>query len=253
MTTATPARVMLERPLLSWRRLARLTAAVLLFGHLIVGAVLTDLDAVFIAISFAVALVLTRIRRGTVGWVLLALCFANVAFWTTTATYSHLSSGAGFLATALASIMATSAVVGLVAGVATLAHRSDPTAGQAGPLLLLTAGAMVLAALLAGAALSGRVSIEVPPDATTVVTDRTAFIPDEIEVAAGEVTFVVENRDYFWHTWTVQELGIDVRVPVGATRTVTVDVPAGTYDFTCDIPGHVQAGMVGVLVAESGR
>lgn len=253
MTTAVPTRVTLERPLLGWRRLARLTATVLLFAHLLVGAVLTDLDPVFIATGFAVALLLTRVRRGTAGWVLITISHANVAFWSTAATYSHLSSGGGSLATALASTMATLSVVGLVAGAVTLVRRSDPMVGQAGPLLTVTAGAMVLAALLLGAALSVGATVDIPADATAIVTDRTAFWPEEIEVATGENTFVVDNRDYFWHTLTVRELDIDIRVPVGATRTRTIDLPAGRYDFVCAVPGHEQAGMVGVLVVEDGR
>ena len=33
----------------------------------------------------------------------------------------------------------------------------------------------------------------------------------------------------------------------GETKEVSVNLPAGTYTFICDVPGHEEAGMVGTL------
>jgi plastocyanin len=36
----------------------------------------------------------------------------------------------------------------------------------------------------------------------------------------------------------------------GETGTVTINAPAGTYEYYCSIPGHGQGGMVGTLVVQ---
>lgn len=53
-----------------WRRLGVAAGVVAFAGHLIIGAAIRDLDAVFIAVGFGIALGLLRVRRGTAGRVL---------------------------------------------------------------------------------------------------------------------------------------------------------------------------------------
>jgi uncharacterized cupredoxin-like copper-binding protein len=48
----------------------------------------------------------------------------------------------------------------------------------------------------------------------------------------------------------VKNLNINVAVDPGKTGEVTINAPAGTYYFWCDIPGHEQAGMWGILKVE---
>jgi uncharacterized cupredoxin-like copper-binding protein len=50
----------------------------------------------------------------------------------------------------------------------------------------------------------------------------------------------------------VKNLNISVDINPGETKTVTVNAPAGTYYFYCDVPGHEQAGMFGYLEVKSG-
>lgn len=52
------------------------------------------------------------------------------------------------------------------------------------------------------------------------------------------VTLNLSNRDLWWHTFTIDELGVDLKVPMGAEREVTFSAPAGTYKYYCSIPGH---------------
>lgn len=233
-----------------WRRLALGAGAVAAGGHLLLAAAFRDLDPLFVAVGFVVALGLTRVRRGAIGWALLVLSFANIAFWTVSATVSNLAGPGGFLAVALPATMAVLSAVGLVAAVAVLLRRTDPHAGAFGAPLTAVAGGVVLLALLLGAALGSGPGTVVPPDAEVLVADRTAFSSGELTVVAGEVTVALENRDYFWHTFTVPDLGVDLRVPVGATGTATFLAGPGRYEFVCAIPGHERAGMTGVLLVE---
>lgn len=67
-------------------------------------------------------------------------------------------------------------------------------------------------------------------------------------MSSGAITVEVANRDLFWHTFTVEDLGVDLRIPVGAERIVAFDAPPGTYQYICAIPGHPEAGMKGSLI-----
>jgi uncharacterized cupredoxin-like copper-binding protein len=73
-----------------------------------------------------------------------------------------------------------------------------------------------------------------------------------------DVKFVLPNEGAALHTFVindhknddVENLKINVSVDPGKTGEVTIKAPAGTYYFWCDIPGHEQAGMWGILKVE---
>jgi uncharacterized cupredoxin-like copper-binding protein len=66
---------------------------------------------------------------------------------------------------------------------------------------------------------------------------------------AGTVTSV-SNSDLFWHTFTVDALGVSVQAPVGGEREITFDAAPGVYAFYCAIPGHALIGMRGTLTVK---
>lgn len=75
------------------------------------------------------------------------------------------------------------------------------------------------------------------------------YTPDEFTFSTGdEVTFVLTSEGEF-HTFTVNDLDIDVAVDSNATETLTVkfDKP-GTYELIC-IP-HRALGMKGVITVQ---
>jgi len=57
---------------------------------------------------------------------------------------------------------------------------------------------------------------------------------------------LVENRDPVRHTFTIEQLGIDVELPAGTNRRVEFTALAGTYAFHCTVPGH--ESMTGMVV-----
>ena len=61
------------------------------------------------------------------------------------------------------------------------------------------------------------------------------------------MTVSLANHDLFWHTFTIERLGVNLDVPVGGSRSVTFTAALGTYTFICRIPGHAAAGMRGTL------
>ncbi|HMA37393.1 MAG TPA: hypothetical protein VKY74_23270 [Chloroflexia bacterium] len=92
-----------------------------------------------------------------------------------------------------------------------------------------------------------------------VVLSFVHIAPVHITVPAGRVRFLVTNTDTGFgqtqHNFTI--LTADGAV-VGATPSFTpnegqqvfeVDLPAGTYQTRCTVPGHAEHGMVGTLTA----
>jgi plastocyanin len=223
-------------------------AALLLVSHVALGALYRDLDAVFVAVSFAVALGLLRIGRGTLGLVALVVACLNVALWTLPATVVNLRGGAGFVAVAVPGTMAVLAVTGLITAAMALATRDRPAAADApGPRWLVAGGAAVLGVVLLLGAVLDRSDEEPQPGDLVVITDRSAFEDGELEAEAGTVSVFLDNRDYFWHTFTIRALGVDLAVPVEAAGRTSFEAPPGVYRFVCAIPGHEAAGMVGIL------
>jgi plastocyanin len=261
---------------LSWRGLARIAAAGDLVVLAAVGIGRGDMEAVAIAALLAVAALLAGWRRGLVGLVMLALLFIDVAAFMLPAAVSNPRAGEALGGVALPASLAVVALVGLVAVVAALAaarrgrtaagrtaatgraaaYRGEVTAlGQStphgqGPVVVAAgAAALLIAALgVVGVAGPSRATATEGSQPLALQAAGTAFSSTSLEARPGRVTVSLANRDLFWHTFTVEQLGANVDVPVGGTRSVTFTVAPGTYAFVCTIPGHASAGMRGTLV-----
>ena len=76
--------------------------------------------------------------------------------------------------------------------------------------------------------------------------------------ADTDVKFVLPNEGAALHTFVindqenpdVENLDIKVEVNPGESGETTINAPAGTYNFWCDVPGHKAAGMWGILKVE---
>lgn len=84
----------------------------------------------------------------------------------------------------------------------------------------------------------------------TVTAHDIYYEPTEVKIKAGKVKFTLPNQGAAVHDFTIDDLGIHVTMAPGTTETLDADIPAGTYQFYCSIPGHKDAGMVGTLVVE---
>ena len=73
-----------------------------------------------------------------------------------------------------------------------------------------------------------------------------------LSAQAGQpITVVVENKGVLDHNFVIEELGIEVHLQPGDKEEVTFVVDeAGTYQYLCTIPGHLDAGMLGTLTIE---
>lgn len=81
-----------------------------------------------------------------------------------------------------------------------------------------------------------------------VAAKEFAFLPKALTVPAGTVQFVVTNTGTIEHTFVVDALKVkSPPIKPGQTVTLTATARPGTYQVYCDIPGHKEIGMVGVL------
>lgn len=93
--------------------------------------------------------------------------------------------------------------------------------------------------------------VEPPPEEVevNVTAGEGYFEPDEITVDLGQdVTIVVENVTDVDHTFTIDELDVDVSLAPGEQEEVTFTAAEeGSFEFYCAEPGHRDAGMYGYL------
>ena len=58
----------------------------------------------------------------------------------------------------------------------------------------------------------------------------------------------IDNKDGIRHTFTIEELDVDLEIPALKAKRVEFDAVAGTYTYICTVPGH--ENMTGTLVVE---
>jgi plastocyanin len=87
----------------------------------------------------------------------------------------------------------------------------------------------------------------------TVATTEFKFNPDTITVKVGDhVKVTLDNsKGTLKHDFVQSDLNINASVEAGQKSTFEfTPTKAGTFDFTCDVPGHQEAGMVGKIVVQ---
>jgi len=231
---------------LTWRRLVFLAGILATVAMGAVALLLGDIEAGVVAMGFAVATWLTRVRRGTLGAIGVALASVITLFFMLTAAVTNIRAGSAMSSVFVSAGLAAVALLGLVAALGFLTRRSSPS--TTGPWAAVISSSLVLIGLVVWGASTARA--ETKAGDIHLVAKNVAFTETELATTAGEVTVTLENKDLFWHTFTIEELGVDLRVPVGAQLPITFDAPPGEYEFVCDIPGHTEAGMSGTLTVE---
>jgi plastocyanin len=171
------------------------------------------------------------------------------------AALSNATAGESLGGVALPATLAASSLAGLAAAAvaAVLAWRgrtvSSPGPAARGPAGLAAGAVLALAAVLGAVAVAGPREPAAAPGSQRIAlrAARTAYSTTALTARPGQVTVSLTNRDLFWHTFTIERLGVNVDVPVGGTRSVSFTAEPGTWTFVCTIPGHAAAGMRGTL------
>lgn len=196
----------------------------------IIGAVIPPL--LVFAVLTAVVVVAARRwpRSGLIGLGLIALA-ANGGGLEFLA--ADLSSPADPIAFLWAVLSGGGRLVALV-GVALALLRRDDAARR---LAVASLGILVVAAAASTIARVSTSSSDGQEDGDVAVAVTGFTYPDEVTVATGGALYV-DNRDPVRHTFAIEGTDLDVRVEPGVGRRVVIDLPAGTYDFLCTVPGH---------------
>lgn len=231
---------------LTWRRLVFLAGVLATVAMGAVALLIGDIEGGVVAVGFAVATWLTRVRRGTLGAIGMALVSAITLYFMLTAAVTNIRAGSAMSSVLVSAGLAAVALLGLVAALGFLTRRSSPS--TTAPWAGVISSTLVLIGLVVWGASTARAETEAGD--IHLVAKNVAFAETEIATTAGEVTVTLENKDLFWHTFTIEELGVDLRVPVGAELPITFEAPPGEYEFICAIPGHTEAGMRGTLTVE---
>lgn len=232
---------------LTWRRLLWRAALANLVLMLAAGMIMRDREALAFAGLFAVALAMLGLRGGIAGAVMIGVLALNAAAWMAPAAASNVVNREQLLDVVIPASLAVISLTASVAAVVSIVKRRHPDAdGRAVRIVAQTALAVFV--LAAGAATIQRGQAEAPRPGDVVVQMHSArFSAGALSAPAGEITVAIENKDLFWHTFTIDALGVDVGVPTRGERRVTFDAAPGTYEFYCAIPGHTLAGMKGTL------
>jgi plastocyanin len=136
------------------------------------------------------------------------------------------------------------AVVGIVAAIAVLRRRdaapsrTPRTLGMAGlavTLLAIVVGVIAMMTYEAATAEEGDIPL---------VAENIEFDQEALEAEGGTVAVYVDNKDQTLHTFTIDELDVDLTIPAGSTARVEFDAEPGSYTFYC-VP-H-EADMEGTL------
>jgi plastocyanin len=141
-------------------------------------------------------------------------------------------------------------VGGLVAVIATipayLQAVGHPSSWRTLTLTARIAIAAIAAAVAGSLTAASRVTSDAPAGGSTAVTiEDFSFAPKTIGVSSGKVLLYLTNSDAARHTFTVDELAVDVSIAPGQSKVVELDAPAGVYSFYCK--PHA-GGMEGELV-----
>lgn len=125
------------------------------------------------------------------------------------------------------------------------------TEGPEGRPRALALGAAALVVVLAAVSLVISMSYEsesAQSGDVLVTASNSLFEPEELGAGAGEVAVHADNEDQFRHTFTIDELEVNVELPAGKAGRATFDAEPGEYVFYCSVPGH--EAMKGTLVVE---
>lgn len=124
-------------------------------------------------------------------------------------------------------------LVGLAASIAVLRGLGDQASA-----LPRTLGTVALVVILLGVAIA--VYSSVSYDSATaqegdirLVTADSNFSDTSLEADEGTVSVFVDNNDGTTHTFTIEELDVDLEIPGGKAARVEFEAEQGSYNFIC--------------------
>ena len=116
-------------------------------------------------------------------------------------------------------------------------------------LLAVVALAAIALSACGGGAAGGSSS----PLNVTITATEFKYDPATINATPGQtINITLKNTGSVDHTFVFAPANFKMTVSAGKsdTKTFTAPAAAGSYDFSCDVAGHKEAGMVGKLIVK---
>lgn len=243
----------LERPgtTLSWHQLLHITALGNIIVLLAMGIVLRDRLPLGLAVVIGIGLELMHFRSGRLGLIVLGLLFADTLAWTLSAALANVAQGEELIRLFIPASLSAISLAGVIAAFVIFVLRRRPaSSGAAVRTVALGALALFAVMMLAGFVI-GSSRGQTPPAARqpdlSLRTENMAFSTTELNGRPSQLTVFVDNRHVWWHTFTIDELKVDLQVPSSGKRSLSFTAAPGTYTFYCAIPGHAALGMKGTF------
>jgi plastocyanin len=231
-----------------WRSLLGLAALANLAVLLFMGLAQNDTLALVLGTITIAGLTLTRFRNGLPGIIILGLLFADIAGWTVSGAANNFLHREQGLTLLLPSFLGVISLTGLAAVAGSLISWRKKQTGSGFAVLVGSAGLTLLFVVtLASLFVRGPALQDIQGTAIVLDSKSMLYSSSDLTASEGDITLTLANDDLWWHTFTIDELDVDLHVPMGAERSVTFSAPAGEYRFYCGIPGHEASGMHGTL------
>lgn len=144
-------------------------------------------------------------------------------------------------------VLTLSTIVGTAAAVPSFRQGPGPSVpSRRARMIAVGAGAViVVGAIVSVVASAGVQSAPARTGDVRLVAEGIEFNRADIDAESGAISVHVTNKDDTRHTFTVDEVGVDLNLPPNSSQRVTFTADPGTYRFYCR--PHTP-GMEGVLI-----
>jgi plastocyanin len=127
--------------------------------------------------------------------------------------------------------------LGILAAIAVWAHKDDG-GKRARVASLLVAGVVVTLGIVSGVATAAYDSDAAQSGDIMIAARNVEFEPADVSAEGGDIAVFVDNRDPVRHTFSIDELDVDVELPGRKAVRVEFSAEPGSYEFYCAVPGH---------------
>jgi plastocyanin len=219
-----------------WRRLQVVAAFGVLASLLVPTLIQLSFDSFILATAapFVIGLLL-MIRWPRVGALWLGVCSLGLLVFSIPFLAEALVRPESLADFIPLSIYTLSTVVGTVAAIPSFRQASAPDAPSrpARTIAILAGALIVVAAVVSVVAFAGIESEPARSGDILVVTEDIEFHPARIHGGGREISVHVANRDDTRHTFTIDELGVDLNLPPNSEQRISFAADPGTYRFYC--------------------
>ena len=136
---------------------------------------------------------------------------------------------AGDFILTVASVLAS--IAGIVAAIGVLRRLTASDAPKRLGLALV--GVFVLATIFSVISTVGYENATAQEGDVELTAEDIEFTETSLEAGSGQVSVFVDNADATLHTFTIDELDVNLNIPASSAARITFQAEPGTYEFYC--------------------